>query len=300
MQIEDVKPWMWAVIGVVCGLLFSLSLRMSGPWFDSDQLDTTDTPGLEVALQGIVLRHGEPALVRQFHDGLPLIRDLVVHPPFNGDPTPGRYWVTGQMYHVGPRYKDPKKPAAGMVYAEWWAPFKLPTSAPFVSKSGLAPGKYPTVMEYLDAAQQAVVKDQHLAETTAKASPPPAKPAAGRRQPATPAVAKVVPFPAYRFAWPERPTALWALPATAGLLLIGIAWPTTLGAMRSVGLARNPAPKVKRAKPAPVEPMRPTPSTAGVRVVLPPSAVAKAADAAGDKKQYGGEFYPVVKQAHHD
>ena len=263
MQIEDFKAWHWVVVGLFVGVVFSGVLTWAGPWFDTDSLDTIDPATFEHAVTGRLLRRGDPRLLKAFHDGQPVIKDLVVHPPFKGEPT-GRYWVTGKLYAIYPTYKDPTSPSSKMQVVDQWTPFKFPASAPFVGEVG-ATGKFATVGDYLAAVTK------------------------------TPAAANV----RYRFAWQETPAALWTLPPLGGLLIIGIAWPTALGAMQSFGMARPP--KVRAApKPKPaVAPVRPTPSTAGVAFVPPPSTAPQPVPA-GDSKEYGGEFYPVVKPVHHD
>ena len=281
MQIEDLKAWQWVVVGAVVGLMFSASLAAVGPWFDSNQLDTIDLTAFERVLAGLPAEtHDNPFLVAKYHPGQPVVRDVVVHPPFAGDPTPGRTWVTGQVYSVGPHLKDPKNPTAGSFLGEQWRPFKYPAPVPFVVRDAgpelrrrgvvaLAPGTYPTVSEYLAAVGKAM-----------------AHPAGD---------GKPLPFAGYRFAWPETRAALWTLPATAGVLVVGIAWPLTLGLMGRAGLTRPPKVKVAKVKPAPRSAA--SPDTAGVRVVLPPSAVAAKAPPV-DSKEYGGEFYPVAKNTH--
>ena len=297
MQIEDLKAWHWAVVGAVMGLLFSCSLALSGPWYDDGKLDTVDGLAFEHALLGEAGRRGEAALLRQYHDGQPIVRDVVVHPPFGGDPEPGRYWVTGSLYNVGRRYRDPTNPAAGMVTAEQWTPFKFPAAAPYVAaKSGPAPGTYPTVTAFLAAAQRAMAN-----RTAAPVAPPPttATAARGWRRliPVLP-VGKPVPFPGYRYSWAELPAAVWSLPAVAGVLIVGVAWPLTLGLMQSIGMARPP--KVKAVpKPQPVAAPA-FASTAVVRPAVPvPVPAPKPPEPVRDDKQYGGEFYPVVKPAQH-
>ena len=279
MQIEDFKAWQWALVGAVFGLLFSCSIVVVGPWFDNDQLDTIDSTALSQALLGRPDVKASPAQLRKYHADQPVIRNLVVHPPFKGDSAPDRYWLTGQVYWIGQKLKDPKNPAGGAVLAEQWRPFKLAAPAPYVVKEpdlkknpnappAVAPGTYPTIREYLAAAKQSLAN----------------KPTAAT-------------FPSHRFAWQELPAAVWSLPAAAGVLIVGIAWPTTLAAMQSIGMARPP--RKPKAKPVPKPAAQPVPSTAGVRVVLPPSTV-KTPDPAPhvDDKEYKGEFYPVVKNTH--
>ena len=212
MQIEDFKTWHWVALGLVAGLAFSLVLTMAGPPFATDELDTVDASIFEHALQGRLLRAGQPALVARFHKDQPVVRNLIVHPPLRGD-DPHKFWVTGQLYHIGPQYKNPTNAAAGEQYVEQWRPFKYPAPAPYSGQNG-AVAPFPTVAGYLSAMQQ-----------------------------------RSVPAFTYRTAWQEAPWAVWSLPPVAGLLMIGVAWPLALGILQSAGMARPP--KVKAvAKPA--------------------------------------------------
>ncbi len=272
MQIEDFKTWQWALLGLIAGLAFSGVLALAGPSFATADLDTVDAATFEHALLGRTVRRGEAALVQRFHRDLPVIRDIAVHPPLRGDPND---WVTGQLYTVGPRLKDPKNPAGGMAYYEQWRPFKYPAPAPYLGQNG-AVGKYPTVTAYL-AAMKAL---------------------------------KTTRFE-YRYAWPEMPAALWSLPPLAGVLTIGLAWPLALGGMQSVGMARPPKLKAgPKAKPVALAPATaPNPrsaaalaaaSTAGVRLAEPTPPPSPKPVRPADDKEYGGEFYPVVKKGLHD
>jgi hypothetical protein len=271
MQIEDVKTWMWMVAGALAGLVFSAVLTWSGPWFDAESMDTVDAATFEHALLGRLIRHAEPALAEKYHKGQPLVRNLVVHPPIYNSTTPTRYWVTGELYSIRPQFKDPKSPAGPMVIVEQWVPFKYAAEQPYIAwngANGVVTGNkgtpYPNVIAYLKALQQ---KDKAANFT-------------------------------YKFAWPETKQALWTLPPLAGLLIIGIAWPTALGAMQSFGMARPPKPAEKPKKPAPKPAaVKPVPGPVGVRVVAPPTPQPAPV---GDSKHYGGEFYPVVKPVHHD
>jgi hypothetical protein len=265
MQIEDFKTWHWVAIGLIAGLAFSLVLVMSGPPFATQELDTIDASTFEHALLGRLLRPRAQSLVAQYHKGQPLMRDVIVHPPLRGA-DPHQFWVTGQLYAIAPRFKNPTDPMAGEVVADRWLSFKYPATAPYVGQNGagIAGAKFPTVAEYVAAADKAKLTDVTC-----------------------------------RVAWQESPAAVWSLPPVAGLLIIGIAWPLTLGIMRSAGMTRPP---VVKAAPAPAAPPPPAPKPApAVRVVVaPPPPPPPPPVAVGDQKEYGGEFYPVVKPVHHE
>ena len=260
MQINDFKGWHWVVIGVVVGLLFSLVLTQAGPPFAGEELDTVDASTFEHALLGRLVKNSQQRLNARFHPAQPDLRNVVVHPPLRGA-TPPQYWVTGQLYDVRARYKNPADVKAGEQYVEQWRPFKYPAPAPYPGQNG-AVGTFPTVTQYLAAAQK--VEPELIS---------------------------------YRLAWQERPEAIWSLPPVAGLLLVGVAWPLSLGLMRRMGMAPPPRVTEKRAKVAPAGgfPVQLTPSTAGVRVAPPAAPPPPPPDPHEDNRRYGGEFYPVVK-----
>jgi hypothetical protein len=143
----------------------------------------------------------------------------------------------------------------------------------------------------------------------------------------------------YRYAWQEQTAAMAVLPAVAGFLIIGVAWPMALSLMVGAGLARKPQPRVKLPKRKAVAAGAKVKDTtegdkklaelnaaleaemagfvggaavsgdaddSGAGVVVKPltagaleSATAKAAeDDDVEVKDYGGEFYPVVRSTH--
>jgi hypothetical protein len=289
MQIEDFKTWHWVAIGLVVGLLYSAVLTMAGPWFDAESLDTIDLASFEHGAVGQLTHHDgpDPRLLEQFHAGQPVMADLVVHPPLRNDPQ--HYWVTGKLYSIKPEPKGAGGPTTrGSTFqvVEQWRPFKYPADIPFVADFGL-PG--------LETARR----------------PAPKKGAAAKPVTATLTFATVIDYLAatthvpaganvrFRFAWQELPIARWTLPPVAGLLIIGIAWPLALGAMQSIGMARPPA-VVKKPKPAP-EPVPTTKPVTGVSLAPPPPPPpVPAPELHPDDKDYRGEFYPVVKPAHHE
>jgi len=237
---------------------------MSGPPFATEVMDTIDASMFEHALLGRLLSPRDQQLAAQYDKGHPMLRDVVVHPPLRGA-DPHQYWVTGQIYHIGAQLKNPTDPKGGQVLVSHWRAFKYPAAAPYLGQNGagIAGIKYPTVAEYVAAADKAKLTDVTC-----------------------------------RVAWQEAPAAVWSLPPLAGLLIIGIAWPLTLGILRSVGMTRPPVvkPVPKPADPLPV--INPAPT---VRVVVaPPPPPPPPPVAVGDHKEYGGEFYPVVKPAHHE
>ncbi len=261
MQIDDFKTWQWVLIGLIAGLAFSLVLTAAGPPFATDELDTIDTSTFEYGLQGRLLRLGQQPLQVRFRRGEPVMRNLIVHPPLGKD-EPHQFWVTGQMFKFAVTPKNPAEVRGpGACYGQW-VPFKYPAAAPYVGQNG-AKESFPTVAGYLAAVQQ-------------EKGPPPFS---------------------YRVAWQEAPAAIWSLPPAAGFLMIGVAWPLSLGVLRSVGMAK-PVRAKDKPEPAPVPFASPV---TGVRLAPPPPPPPPPPpEPHGDDKDYRGEFYPVVKPAHHE
>jgi hypothetical protein len=205
MHLEDLKFWHWTIIGLLAGLLFGAVKLSQGPWFDKEGIETLDQPTFELEAAGAQTGfRRDRNLVQRYNGNLPMLRDLVVHAPVPGEPTHS-YWVTGEIHRI---YEDHQKPGdSSTPVVGWgqWITFKYRAPVPYRAIDG-APGRYATVVEFLAAAQK---KAAH-------------------------------PIP-YRTAWWEQSTPSVVLPTLSGLLIIGIAWPLTLGLMQGAGLARAPS-----------------------------------------------------------
>jgi hypothetical protein len=298
MEIEEIKIWQWVLAGLVAGALFSCVWAWNGPAFDTQTRDTMLQGEFEndcLALTKLVppAPGPESRWVEQYHKDQLLLRNITVHPPIASDPK--RYWVTAEMYTVGPKPIDPKNPKSQEKITCLWTAVKYPAPIPYAPGYEIRSEKkldkfasarrnaeveaekkamggqtsFPTVVEYLKAVQK--IPNANLQ---------------------------------FHYAFWEKPAYVWTLPPLAGLLMIGIAWPMTLSAMQNFGLAK-PAPVKGKAKPqtAPAKkPARPTSSIAspagGAAAVVQPSA--PAALTPGDTRKYGGEFYPVVKAVNKD
>jgi hypothetical protein len=232
--------------------------------------------------------------------GKPWLKDVVVHPPIQGDNS-GTYWVMGKVLSAQMGRKTPGDPSSPEVVFGNWAPFRYPAKAPYNAVIGVQ-GVYQNVMAYLDALR--------------KNSPDSSS--------------------GYRFAWWDSTAAMLALPAMAGFLIIGIAWPMTIQVLQGAGLAPVPQPKVKLPKSRPAKAKVVVDHSAGDRRLEEMNtqmeeelaanasstggggAVAAATGAAPVKaltagpeetaaataererliREYGGEFYPVVRSVH--
>src|SRR5665213_2205410 len=97
MHIEDLKAWHWVILGLLAGFAFGGAKLMGGPWFDTDNLTTLDNGSFESEVAGRIAYAQYPQLIERHHKGQPLIKNLVVHPPFAGEPS-GSYWITGKIY----------------------------------------------------------------------------------------------------------------------------------------------------------------------------------------------------------
>jgi hypothetical protein len=303
MHLENLKFWHWTIIGILAGVLFGGVKLTQGPWFDVEGLETMDQPTFDREVAGLLVgNRSDRRLIQAFHENQPMLKNLVIHPPVDGEPTHS-YWITGKYYRV---YEDNAKPgdaSTPIVNREDWIPFKYRAAVPYRSRAA-APGSYPTVVQFLAAVE--------------KQYPNAAVPS--------------------RFAWWEQSMPTMLLPAGAGLLIIGIAWPLTLMLMQGAGLARAPSPASKLPKQRNLSGAAKAPkdhsaddrklaelnaqmdkalsgfgassaspvsedSAAAAKIssptVLPGVAAAPAAPPSKEEisRQYGGVFYPVVKKA---
>ena len=82
MQIEDFKTWHWVLIGLLVGVLFGGVRLAQGPWYDMEGLETADQGQFEreAAGDGSAKRR-DARLIETYHAGLPLLKNVVVHPP---------------------------------------------------------------------------------------------------------------------------------------------------------------------------------------------------------------------------
>jgi hypothetical protein len=296
MHIEDFKTWHWMVLGPIVGLLFACVILWRGPTSDVPNIDTLDQGSFERAASGTPGEHrGEPMRV-EYAAGKPWLKDVVVHPPLQGDRSK-TYWVLGKAYSVVLARKDSNNPASPIVVLGDWVPFRYPAKAPYTAVVA-APGNYPTVMAYLKTLQE------NFPESSSS----------------------------YRFAWWDNTFATLMLPVLAGFLIIGIAWPLTIQVMQGTGLARPPQAKVKlpRNRRAPVKTavdhsadnrrldelnteleqdlaagasssaktVASSPGDAPVKALTAGELAAAAAEKERLIREYGGEFYPVVRSVH--
>jgi hypothetical protein len=293
MEIEAIKTWQWMAIGLFAGFLLSCVLVWRGPVFDTQNRDTMQQGEFEnstlVSTKYGRLVGDQARLVGQYHKAQPLLRDVTIHPPLPSDEK--HYWVTGRVYFIGLKLVDDSKPRGPMQVYEQWRLFKYPASIPYkpgyqvradkrldknaasrrnveladLKKALGGQGSFPTVLEFVKAVSQ-------LPDNDIK----------------------------YEYAWWELPVPEWTLPPVAGLLIIGIAWPMALAAMQNYGLAQRPASKAKP-KPEPAKkPQRPVIGATPAGVVIKPAAPPPPPPPPlpGDRKEYGGVYYPVVKTTH--
>jgi hypothetical protein len=287
MEIQEIKTWQWVLAGLVIGALFSCIYTWNGPAFDTQARDTIEQGEFENSTLALT-KFARPIpsqsrLIELHHKGLPLLRDVTVHPPIASDPR--HYWVTGRAYFIGLKPGDPANPKSPEKVFEEWRLFKYPASIPY------APGY--TLREEKKLDKNAASR-RNIELTDLK------KALGGQTEYPTVSgfLKAVAALPnsefKYQYAWWELPKAVWTLPPLAGLLIFGIAFPLTLSVMYRLGLGHKPVPVQAKPKPAPVKkPTRPVP---GVLANTAPQAPAPVAPpTAADTRKYGGEFYPVVK-----
>ncbi|HSV15685.1 MAG TPA: hypothetical protein VLI90_15595, partial [Tepidisphaeraceae bacterium] len=247
MHFEDFKTWHWVIIGLLVGALFSGVKMYAGPWYTNADIDTLDQMRFEHALIGQPDGGNRTnAQMLRYLVGKQMVKDVVVHPPTFGD-TDGKYWVTGKIATMEPMNQVPSDPKTAVVPAEIWRPFKYPADAPYQE---IPPNvKRAPSRTALLAATRAATRPAAIAAAAKKkkaATNPTTAAAAATATPAIPQIKihhTVVEYLqskqsdpnahfSYRYAWQENKAAMAILPPIAGLLIIGIAWPVTLGLMQ--------------------------------------------------------------------
>jgi hypothetical protein len=175
MHIEDLKFWHWVVLGLVVGALFSGVKLWQGP-FDGSKFDSIEQRRFERGLVGVVegpsVTRADTVSYLEKHPDTPVLKNIVVHPPAAGDDT---YWVTGSALVVEELQKNPYR------YNVDWVGFKYPAKVPYEplttlelqakrgragtkalmdakAKAATQPGaqtrsEYPNIAEYLQAVQ---------------------------------------------------------------------------------------------------------------------------------------------------
>jgi hypothetical protein len=138
MQIEDLKRWHWALLGVIAGLIFSYA------WQDHDVVGNKYYEMAEIK-QNMFERE---ALSKSRESGAAILQDVRVEPPVRDYENNLRQIVTGKRLRFNP--KDQK---------EYLVPFYYYASIPYVWHLPV-PGAKPlpadaTVMDYLAAAHTA-------------------------------------------------------------------------------------------------------------------------------------------------
>jgi hypothetical protein len=291
MEIESVKTWQWMLAGLFIGFLFSCIVAWSGPAFDTQARDTIEQGEFENGILALAtdpktnLTFGrvaglDPRLVEEHHKDEPLIQNVTVHPPVPGD---HRYWITGQEYWIGVRLVDPSKISGPRRVESQWRNFRYAADVPYKPGYTVREEKHGhdsqnKVAELADLKQALGAKDSFATVNDFLY-----------------AVSKL-PNSQFKsqYAWWELPAAKWSLPPLAGFMMIGVAWPLTLGVLQSFGVAK-PVP-VKKAAAPPPKPVAVKP----VKAVIPIQVAAPAPKPPPpvDNHEYRGEFYPVAKTTH--
>jgi hypothetical protein len=312
MHVEDFKTWHWMLAGLFAGLLFSCVRLWQGPAFVSSEADTVAVGEFEhLAYAGTKLGGGGPEwrYVNEYHKGLPLLKDVVVHPPLHGDAL-HQYWITGRQYWIGTRMVDPTKPGSKEHLMWGWKSFKYAAPTPYV------PGYAQRKVQLQDELNRRQDRAKHDTGFRLRMEIANINSEIRQMDDIQKSVGNQNSFPTvidylktvkgmqgstltYSFAWYELPAAIWALPPIAGLLMIGIAWPLALGVMQNWGMARPPSVKKPKRVTSPLpKPVVPIAASAGV--VFKPVVPAPEAAVESEHAEYRGEFYPVVKSSHKD
>jgi hypothetical protein len=306
MEIEEVKTWQWMLAGLIAGFFFSCIVVWRGPTYDRQNRDAIATGEFEGAVypfatrkklaqddqeRGIGAVRGRIAEIEAYQlDKQPLLRNLVVHLPQTGD-SQHRYCVTGEYVTIGRRPRDSSKPNGPRETYEEWKPFEYPAATPYV----------PGYSDHIEK-QMKNHPNSHAALDIDCAD---LKKSLGGRDsfPTVVDFLKAVSampnsnLPRFTQAWWEDRRVIWTMPALAGFLMIGVAWPLAFTVLQNIGMAKPPTVKAKPKPMSEPEPMNIL-STAGVSTA---GVVAKSATppplppVPSEGRKYGGEFYPVVK-----
>jgi hypothetical protein len=288
------------VIGPIVGLLFGCVILFRGPSTDVAGIDTLDQPRFERAAAGLAGGRREENMLEAYAGDKPFLKDLVVHPPLPGEKS-NLYWITGKVLSAELDHENRADPKTKTVLWGDYRPFRYPAPIPYHAVA-VARGTYDNVMVYLNNVKKN--------EPRAAAS--------------------------YSYAWWDYTLPTLLLPALAGFLMIGVAWPMTIHLMQGAGLAKLPEPKkakLPKSKPAKAKAAvdhsaadarldelntqleedlaagatAHGPAAAAATVEAPVKALTAspaetAATAAAEQerliREYGGEFYPVAKTAH--
>jgi hypothetical protein len=211
MSPEDFKQSHWMLIGLLIGFLFGAVRTWSGPSFVMANADTIEQGEFEWAVSGQahqstsqMLRVDQSTVQRTAS-----ANGVIVHPPSEGDP-PGTLWVTGTMRAFTQRSADDNPSKGLIVRVEEWRPFRYQSKLPYIAFTG-APGKYPSVTEYL----KVLSNDENLKFS-------------------------------YSYGWWERPRWTMTISLSGGFLMIGVIWPAILNFLNRAGWGRDPAEKLMR------------------------------------------------------
>jgi hypothetical protein len=315
MQIEDLKTWHWVIVGLLVGGLFSAVRAWQGPAFANSAADTIEVGEFESKVYaGTSLAGYERTgwLINQYHKGMPVLKDVIVHPPLADDPAK-RFWITGKSYWISRRAVDPSKVGSPQQLMEGWKGFKFAAATPYVTGTTMEKQKLQKELnERQTQLKESGGKNLRLmaeiagktAEINRLASSEKSLGGLESFPSAVDFMRRVKAMPgstlSYSYAWYELPAAIYSLPPLAGLLIIGCAWPLTLSVMQNFGMAKPPT--VKKVKPVPApKPVKAMsiPATASTGVVFKPVVTAPPSPPdEGDQNEYRGEFYPVVKATH--
>jgi len=201
MDIERIKRWHWAAIGLVVGLAFAGTRLFYAHDYAGKSLDQNFNAVAFGSRQ-------QPVLVGFFFgpkrwlyaSGVTIHPAMAPDPRVDGPKATGVQWVTGTLHEM--QFGKGRDASGRMVFEE-------KSASAFFHRSTIpypANGKtYADVRAYLDEV---------------------ARQSGGKSA-------------AYRVAWWERPQVAWTLWPAAGVLLIGGVWPTVLSLLVGAGLGRR-------------------------------------------------------------
>jgi hypothetical protein len=233
MDLQDLKRWHWALIGLLAGALWAGSRLFYGVELPNDDTASTQQRNFSRFMAG---SEKAPAIVFDEQSNI-FLSDLQVHPPMrnitpqgratagrsSAEPPPMVQWVTGNLRRR--RFRQLKDP--------WTAePFRYKATLPFTP----------------DRTYDLVQNDWN------NVMPGGPKPLQGYTKPATSSYATLLDYfkeidrkygcgaLPYRYCWWEERGLTAAVYPLAGVVLVGGVWPTLLNFLVGIGLGRKKKP----------------------------------------------------------
>jgi hypothetical protein len=219
MGIEKIKRWHWCVIGVICGVIYA-SVKL---WAGVEEPEGNQTMSAAEFEAEWIERRDIPTNRPVYK-----VSNLVVHAATDMALTGGRGNVEFASYDVQlivlpkpvkPGQRRPSAPAPGGRILADDAPYQRFLVVQKPTGRSIVDGDVTkmSVREYLEKLKAKIAADPKRFE-------------------------KVPPIE-YKYNWHESPKAAFTIFGGAGLVIVGIIWPTLLSLLVSLGFGKAPPPK---------------------------------------------------------